>query len=218
MRSSNRMMTMQTLATTHELDQTLADAARGDAQAWEQLVRAYTFRVYGLLFRQCRDQELSEEITQATFVKVVTKLKDYDERGRFEPWLFRIAMNLLRDEMRRRKRHATPMDMSPGAVAGASGASDAPSQWAAAQDKVVRQHGQPDRSPLEEMTHVEQLDAVTQAVQQLSETDREIVYLRHTAGLTFAQIADTLEQPLGTVLARGHRALAKLRKLLEGEE
>lgn len=211
-------MPMQTLAKENDLDQTLADAAAGDGSAWEQLVRAYTPRVYGLLFRQCRDQELSEEITQAAFVKVVTKLKDYDERGRFEPWLFRIAMNRLRDEMRRRKRHAVPMDMSPGAAAGSSSGASSPSQWAAAQGKVVRQHGEPDRTPLEEMTHVEQLDAVKQAVEQLSETDREIVHLRHTAGLTFAQIAETLEQPLGTVLARGHRALAKLRKLLEGEE
>lgn len=211
-------MPMQTLAKEYNLDQIIADAAAGDASAWEQLVRAYTPRVYGLVFRQCRDQELSEEMTQATFVKVVTNLKAYDERGRFEPWLFRIAMNRLRDEMRRRKRQAVPMDMSPGASAGSSSGANTPSQWAAAQSKVVRQHGQPDRTPLEEMTHIEQLDAVKLAVDQLSESDREIVYLRHTAGLTFAQIAQTLEQPLGTVLARGHRALAKLRKLLEGEE
>lgn len=209
---------MQTLAPENNLDELLADAAAGSAQAWEQLVRAYTPRVYGLLFRQCRDQELSEEITQATFVKVVAKLKGYDERGRFEPWLFRIAMNRLRDEMRRRKRQATPMDMTPGASAGASGGSENPSQWAAAQGKIVRQHGEPDRTPLEEMTHSEQLDAVRQAVEQLSESDRQIVYLRHTAGMTFAQIAETLEQPLGTVLARGHRALAKLRKLMKGDE
>jgi len=208
---------MQTLVIENHLDQILSDAAAGKSQAWEQLVRAYTPRLFGLLFRQCRDQELSEEIAQATFVKVVTKLKDYDERGRFEPWLFRIAMNRLRDEMRRRKRQATSMDMSPGAVAGASGGGDRPSQWAAAQSQVVRLHGTPSRTPLEEMTHGEQLDSVRQAVEMLSETDREIVYLRHTAGLTFAQIAETLEQPLGTVLARGHRALVKLRKLLENQ-
>ena len=211
-------MFMQTLAIENNLDQILTDAAAGKAQAWEQLVRAYTPRLFGLLFCQCRDQELSEEITQATFVKVVTKLKDYDERGRFEPWLFRTAMNRLRDEMRRRKRQAMPMDMSPGAVAGASGGGDSPSQWAAAQSQIVKLHGTPNRTPLEEMTHGEQLDSVRHAVEMLSETDREIVYLRHTAGLTFAQIADTLEKPLGTVLARGHRALAKLRKLLEDQD
>lgn len=209
------MMQTPKLATQTNLDQVLADAAAGSASAWEQLVRAYTPRVYGLIFRQCKDQELSEEMTQATFVKVVSKLKAYDERGRFEPWLFRIAMNRLRDEMRRRKRQAVPMDMSPGASAGSASGSEKASQWAAAQGKIVRQHGDEDRTPLEEMTHNEQLDAVKLAVEQLSESDREIVYLRHTAGLTFAQIAETLEQPIGTVLARGHRALAKLRKLLE---
>ena len=46
------------------------------------------------------------------------------------------------------------------------------------------------------------------------EADQQILYLRHTAGLSFNQIAETLEEPLGTVLARGHRALAKLKKLL----
>ena len=55
---------------------------------------------------------------------------------------------------------------------------------------------------------------VQAAVKELNEADRQIIYLRHTAGLTFSQIAESLEQPLGTVLARGHRALKKLRKML----
>jgi RNA polymerase sigma factor (sigma-70 family) len=94
------------------LDSTLAAAARGDEYAWRQLIDAYSGRVYGLLFRQCGNAELSEEITQATFVKVVTKLGDYEDTGRFESWLFRIAMNRLRDEMRRRKRQANPVDFA----------------------------------------------------------------------------------------------------------
>ena len=51
-----------------------------------------------------------------------------------------------------------------------------------------------------------------QAIETLPEADREVLHLRHTAGLSFAQIAETLDQPLGTVLARGHRALGKLKK------
>ncbi len=62
----------------------------------------YSGRLYALLVRQCGDGELAEEITQATFVKVVTQIGRYREQGKFEPWLFRIAMNQLRDEMRRR--------------------------------------------------------------------------------------------------------------------
>ncbi len=88
------------------IDQTLRAAIEGDQSAWRELVESYSGRVYGLLLRQCRNAELAEEITQATFVKIVSKLPDYDEQGRFEWWLFRIAINRLRDEMRRRKRQA----------------------------------------------------------------------------------------------------------------
>jgi RNA polymerase sigma-70 factor (ECF subfamily) len=56
------------------------------------------------------------------------------------------------------------------------------------------------------------------AVARLPEADQQILTLRHTAGLSFAQIAETLGEPLGTVLARGHRALAKLKKLIEKQE
>ena len=90
-------------------------AAAGDESAWAELVEALAPRVYALLMARCRDADLAEELTQDTFARVAEKLqggRHYDERGRFEPWLFRVAMNRLRDEARRRKRHATAMDMS----------------------------------------------------------------------------------------------------------
>jgi len=71
--------------------------------------------------------------------------------------------------------------------------------------------------PLDNLTHAEQIDQVRQAVEQLPEPDREVLYMRYTAGMSFAEIAEALDKPLGTVLARGHRALAKLRKLIEEE-
>ncbi len=107
-----------------EVEAALPAAAAGDGDAWRMLVQAYTPRVFGLMNGQCRDRDLAEELTQSAFVKVVRKLADFCEGGeratlaRFEPWLFRIAMNGLRDEMRRRKRQARPIDMSPAATAG----------------------------------------------------------------------------------------------------
>lgn len=200
---------------TQGLDQTLAAAARGDDSAWRVLVQAYSTRVYALLVRQCGDRELSQEITQAAFVKVVTKISEYTEQGKFEAWLFRIAMNSLRDEMRRRKRQARTMDMSGGSDSD-TGEGTA---WAAAEHSVTDRQGHSasdeDDSPLDQVSRAEQIERLKRAIKQLSPADQEILNLRHTAGLSFAQIAETLEQPLGTVLARGHRALAKLRKLME---
>lgn len=199
------------------LPETLRRAAAGEAQAWRDLVSAYSGRVYGLLVRQCSDRELAEELTQATFVKLVVRLGDaggYEERGRFEAWLFRMAVNELRDEMRRRKRHARPMDMSP-----AGGSTDQPSEWAGV-EPGVRSLGSPTAStredrPDEHASRAETVARLAAAVDRLSDADREVLHLRHTAGLSFAEIAEALDQPLGTVLARAHRAVNKLRKLME---
>jgi RNA polymerase sigma-70 factor (ECF subfamily) len=191
-----------------DLSQTLRAAASGDGDAWRRLVNAYSGRVYGLLVKQCGDRELAEELTQATFVKVVEKLTDaagYDERGRFEPWLFRIAMNKLRDEARRRKRQARPTDMGPGADRGESANPTAPLRAEAGQ-------GGAGERPVDVLDRAEQIQQLRRAIAELPEADQEVLHLRHTAGLSFAQIAESLEQPLGTVLARGHRALGKLKK------
>lgn len=203
-----------------EIAQTLRAASSGDAEAWRSLVAAYSGRVFGLLVKQCGDRELAEELTQVTFVKLVDQLgaKDgsgggYEEKGRFEPWLFRIAMNKLRDEMRRRKRQARPTDMTPGSGKGNDGASGSLGEFAASNEE-----GGLGEDPAERLSRAEQVDRLKQVIDGLPEADREILHLRHTAGLSFAQIAETLEQPLGTVLARGHRALGKLKKQMMDEE
>jgi RNA polymerase sigma-70 factor, ECF subfamily len=187
------------------LDRTVRDAADGDAEAWAVLVRGYSPRVFALLLRQCRNRDLAEELTQATFVKLVEQLNRYQEQGRFEAWLFRIAVNALRDEMRRRGRQATAV--------GTQGEGAGP---AAESSSAVEQPQGPGRqpTPLEHLVHEEQLHAIRRAVDTLPEADREVLHLRFTAGLSFAGIAAALGQPLGTVLARSHRAIGKLRGLL----
>ncbi len=191
--------------TAIDLKSVLRQASQGDAAAWEQLYDTYGRRVYGLILKQCHDGSLAEEITQVTFVKIVEKIRDdgeYQEQGRFEAWLFRIAMNKLRDEMRRRKRQAVVADMGPASKLSLSDASSrSPATYGG--------------DPAEHVDQSEQIDLLRQAVATLSEADQEVLHLRHTAGLSFAQIAETLEQPLGTVLARGHRALGKLKNAVQ---
>lgn len=200
-----------------ELQAILRQAAEGDEAAWTQIVERFSRRVYGLLLKRCGDRELAEELTQITFVKVVTKLgadAGYEEQGKFKAWLFRVAMNNLRDEMRRRGRQAMPMDMSGGA----SGRGDEASAWAAAEAGHVERGPWTPAGPLEQVDQAEQVVLLREAIKTLPDQDQELLYLRHTAGLTFPEIAATLKQPLGTVLARGHRAIGKLRKILTQED
>ncbi len=178
---------------SQSLEETLQQAAGGDERAWRSIIEQFSHRVFGYLRANCGDPELAEEIAQSVFCTVVKKLPEYTELGKFEQWLFRIAMNRLRDEMRRRKRHAIPMEQPTlTALAGAS------------QETVAG----PDESG--------HLAALQRAMNQLSPEDQRIVHLRHHGGLSFKQIANLLDQPLGTVLARQHRALKKLRELMEG--
>lgn len=203
------------------LESILDKAARGDQAAWRHIVEAYTPRVFGLIRARCHDVELTEELTQSVFCTVAAKLGQgpvisqnngdaqageaaslgYVEQGKFEAWLFRIAINRLRDEMRRRKRHAVSMESEHLDVLGTAGTSTRTAAGSAGTHE-----DEPERD--------EALAAMRDAIASLPDADREIIELRHLAGLGFRQIADMLDQPLGTVLARQHRALKKLRQML----
>lgn len=168
----------------------VARAAAGDAAAWRGLIDRFSGRLFGFVRAQCGDPDLAEEIVQSVFATVAAKLPGYVEQGAFESWLFRIAMNRLRDEMRRRKRHAISMEGGTLAevATGPTGG----------------------RSVIEPGVRL----ALTEAIASLGEADREVISLRHVGGMSFQQMADTLEEPLGTLLARHHRALRKLRDFL----
>ena len=167
----------------------LARAAKGDAVAWRVVVEYWSPRIFRYLRSNTRNEELAEEITQSVFCTIARKLADYVEQGHFESWIFRIAINRLRDEMRRRKLHARPMDSDIMADI--------------APQKVAQETAAP-----------EELQALRDAMDQLPDLDRQIIDLRHQGGMTFQQIAVLLAEPMGTLLARHHRAIRKLRDLM----
>jgi RNA polymerase sigma-70 factor (ECF subfamily) len=139
---------------------------------------------------------LAEEIAQSVFATVATKLGSgqYTEHGKFESWLFRVAMNRVRDTVRRAKRRPETHDA-----------------------ELLEQH--PDRSTpgrLEDSGPEQgSLARLREAMASLSEADREVIELRHHGGLSFKQMSEILEEPVGTLLARHHRALKKLRETIE---
>jgi RNA polymerase sigma-70 factor, ECF subfamily len=192
------------------LEETLRLAAAGDADAWRAIIDLYSGRVYGLIRAQCGNSDLAEEITQSTFCTIVAKLPAYTESGKFEPWLFRIAMNRLRDEMRRRKRHAISVDDEALRGMRAAGSTSAPGGLAAA--SRGESAGSADPFAADQIDPGD-IDTLRHAMTQLPDADQRIIHLRHNAELSFKQIADVLGQPVGTVLARHHRALKKLKDL-----
>jgi RNA polymerase sigma-70 factor (ECF subfamily) len=178
-------------ADASELASLLRAASQGDEPAWRRLIEMYGRRLFALAKSRCRSREQAEEIVQSVFVTVSSKLGagEYTEQGRFEAWLFRVTMNRLRDHARRVKRHAVSVEQER--LTGVSAPQGA--------DGV-------------------DLDALRRAIDQLGAADREIIELRHHGGMSFKQLAELLGEPLGTLLARHHRALRKLREIMENEQ
>lgn len=171
----------------------LAAAVRGgrDAEsAWREIIHLYGRRVYALAHSRCRRADIAEEVTQSVFATVAAKLESgYTEQGRFESWLFRIAMNRIRDEVRRLRRHAEPREPA----------------------SFVQLHA----PEAEEQTDESQLRLLRGALERLTPADREIIELRHHGEMSFREMSELLNEPLGTLLARHHRALRKLKQFME---
>lgn len=177
------------------VERVVSRACGGDEDAWRWIVDAYAKRVYGLLRSKGCDRARAEEITQSVFVSVARVLGQgqYKEQGHFDAWLLRIAMNRLRDDARARKRR--PMQAYDESSVHLTG-----------------EHRPDNGAPQDGLAGLDQLH---EALADLSPPDREVIELRHRADMSFKQIADLLGQPLGTVLARHHRALRKLKTALE---
>ena len=183
---------MTTPLDRERLERVLEAAAGGDEIAWTRLVTDFSPRVYRVVLAQCHNPELAEEVTQSTFCTVVTKLSTYTELGKFESWLFRIAINRMRDEMRRRTRQATPVA-----------------------DETLREVA-PAREGAEGHLEGDEFSQDLQAaVRSLPEAEQQVLHLRHVAEMSFKTIAEVLDQPLGTVLARHFRAIKRLRTRLD---
>jgi RNA polymerase sigma-70 factor (ECF subfamily) len=187
-----------------ELDELLRRSRRREPAALHELVERYNRRVFGLLYRQTGRRDVAEDLMQETFLRVLRNLDAYEHVGKFESWLFRIAANLARDHARRQKRRSevdtlddAALDVEPIVVDGAAA-----------------ERGDPAR----QLERAELGDRLVDGLAQLTDADREILLLRHYGEKSFREIADLLGIPLGTALARAHRALGRLRDWVRSDE
>ncbi len=182
-----------------QLRATVASAQAGSAEAYQALLSHYGPRLYGYFLRATGRHHDAEDMLGELMLKLVGRLKSYEDRGRFEPWLFRIAANMVRDRIRRRKSAPKWLSLSgdgesPGALAERLPADDA--EIGAG------------------MEAAEAAGDLQAALAKLDDRTRQMLLLRHFAEMSFKEIADIYDCPLGTVLARVHRGLQALRRLM----
>lgn len=181
----------------------VALAERGREAAYRELIRRYERPVFSLVFRMVRDRELSEDLAQDTFVKVLQHIDRYRPEFKFSSWLFKIANNVAIDHLRRRQLDTVSMDGSPHAVT------------ADAVERTSFDVSAPDESALDLLEAKELGSAIERAIARLRPEYRACILLRHVEDKSYEEIAATLDLPLGTVKTYIHRARHELRELLE---
>jgi RNA polymerase sigma-70 factor (ECF subfamily) len=178
----------------------MAEAAEGNERAFTELVNRYKSRVVNLVSRLLNDREASDDICQEVFVRVFLHRKNYRRGAKFSTWLFTIAANLAKNEIRRRKRRRN---------------------WTSLDEMQETLHDSSlqlmdPRANREGEVEVRQLQGIVgAAIATLPERYRLALVLRDIEGLAYEDIAQVLRIPGGTVRSRINRARLMLKRKLE---
>lgn len=170
--------------------QTIEQARGGDVAAFGRLYSEYEGRIYGLALRMLLDPARAEDATQEVFVRAWRKMDRFSGRSAFYTWLYRLAVNVILNEIRRHTRQPEPVDASGGALDHAASASAAPTS-----------------SP------VAALD-LEKAITALPRQGRLVFWLHDVEGYRHREIAEMLGIAAGTSKAHLHRARLRLREEL----
>jgi RNA polymerase sigma-70 factor (ECF subfamily) len=177
-------------------DEELVEACQaGETSAFDVLVARWEDRIRGAAYRFLGSEEEARDVAQEAFLKAYRALGGFKQEARFSSWLYQIATNLCRDRLRRRRTRAAVSleeleETGPVIVETRPGAH-------------------------EQLLEMDLARAVRRAVHALPEEQRVVVILKEYQGLTFLEIAQTLDVPVSTVKTRLYRGLGQLRLRLE---
>ena len=170
----------------------------GIQSSFEILLNRHQARVFSYIHMLVKDRQLADDIFQDTFIKVIRTLKSgtYNEEGKFIQWVMRIAHNLIIDHFRKAKR--LPM------------AESGPDDF-----RMADRLGLTDKS-IEEHIITEQIhEDIRKMIDFLPEEQREVLYLRLYAEMSFKEIADMTNVSINTALGRMRYALINMRKMVK---
>jgi RNA polymerase sigma-70 factor, ECF subfamily len=171
-------------------------AHAGDGLAWEEIVTAFSRRVFNLAYRFTSNVEAAEDLTQEVFIRVYRSLEQYDpKQGDLANWLMRLARNLIIDDYRHRQRN--PQNSMADAV-----------------DDHQYHLRAVDGGAQKEMERREIASQVQEGIDKLPGDLKTCVILRDIEELTYQEIVEVLQIPEGTVKSRINRGRIELAKIL----
>ena len=179
-------MESSTTGTALEETELVLRAQRGERNAFSELVRIHAQGVFNVVYRMCGDASIAEDAAQETFIRAWQNFASYRPRTPLRNWLYRIAFNAGMDMLRKQKR------ILPNDIEDLQLADERPGP-----ESLVSQQ--------------ERTALVQEAVLSLPEASRAVLVLREYEGMSYHEIADALDIPVGTVMSRLNYA----RKLLK---
>jgi RNA polymerase sigma-70 factor, ECF subfamily len=167
-------------------------ARDGDRNAFNELVRIHAQGVMNVIYRMCGDAQVAEDAAQETFIRAWSHLGSFRVDSSLRNWLYRIALNTATD-MLRKEKHILPNDAEELFLA------------------------DPQLGPEGTYLQEERTALVQAAIQSLPDASRAVLVLKEYEGLSYREIADALDIPIGTVMSRLNYARKTLKEKLEGQ-
>ncbi|MFA5293583.1 MAG: sigma-70 family RNA polymerase sigma factor [Phycisphaerae bacterium] len=180
-------MKKREMASPEKIEDIVLLARKGDKQAFSRLVDIYSTRLFSYLYRLTYNRDDASELLGELFLKMVEKIGSCRPET-FEPWLFRMASNLFTDYLRSKKRREKMLSR-------------------------IEEQAEPE-TQLSNKNDV-MTDKLTRQLQRLEPETAEIIVMRYYSQLSFEEMAQMRNEPIGTVLSKVHRGLKKLRQLME---
>ena len=176
-------------------EQLIKQFQEGDRQSYNELVFRYKDKILNFLYRFVYDMDLAEDLAQETFLKVYLKKDSYREISKFSTWMYTIASNLAKTELRKIKRRKTYSisEISDG-------------------DREVNFFVQDENS--DDKLDDNESNILHESIFELEEDFRTIIILREIQELSYENISKILKLPIGTVKSRINRGKLKLRDIL----
>lgn len=172
--------------------------AKGMNQAFDVLVERYKERVYSYIYHSVKSEELADDIFQDTFVKAITTINQgrYTENGKFLPWIFRIAHNLIIDYFRQEKTENT--------------------QSCDAEDVDILNRKDLSESTIEDFMVTEQIHKdIKNLICALPKSQRDVLTMRYYKNMSFKEIAESTNVSINTALGRMRYAILNMRRIAE---
>jgi RNA polymerase sigma-70 factor (ECF subfamily) len=173
---------------------------KGEESAITELIHRYKQKIFTSIYFLVRKRELTEDLFQETFIKVITSLREkrYNEEGKFLPWAIRIAHNLVIDYFRKERHMPMQRDTEEYSIF-----------------DYMPQHS---RNAVEAIIHEEKINKIRALIERLPFEQREVVIMRQYGELSFKEISKILNININTALGRMHYAILKMREMINEEQ